>query len=483
MALGEAHLPPGPFQWPIIGNIFQMGDGTRPLYALFADFSKTYGPLFSLKLGSQITIVASSPAAAREILKTHDRSLSGRHVTQAAPIHYPFSVGFSADCGESWKYIRSLWKTELLSLKAVEAQASVREQKVKEMVLFMGSKEGEVVDVGTAMYACVLNVLTNTLFSVDFLDFEGKGIGEEVREGVTEVGELINVVNVSDLFPIVKGLDLQRVGRKRKEALEKVVSVWKSMVEQRRKQRMMMEKKVALKRDFLDLVIDNGFNDGQINQFVTELIVAGTETSISTLEWAMSALMKNQNALHKLQNELETKIDHHKQHTLIKDSHILHLPYLEACIKETLRLHPAGPLLLPHKALETCQVMGFTIPKDSAIFVNMWAIARDPNLWEQPLEFEPQRFLEKEMEFVGSSFEYLPFSAGRRVCLGVTSAIRQISLILASLVHYFEWSLPNGMDFNELDMTEKSLLTLRRKVPLKLVPKVRNPTLFEQLMN
>lgn len=181
----------------------------------------------------------------------------------------------------------------------------------------------------------------------------------------------------------------------------------------------------------------------------------------------------------KLRAELDSKIG---PNNMVRDSDVAHLPYLEACIKEALRLYPPGPLLLPHKALETCHVMGFTVPKGSVVFVNTWAIGRDPKVWDEPMRFEPERFLKNGKDFLGD-FEFLPFSAGRRVCLGVPSAVRQIAYVLGSLVHTFDWTLPKGMEASQIDMSERLLLTMRKKVPLKLIPKVRNPSVFDQIQN
>jgi cytochrome P450 len=186
-------------------------------------------------------------------------------------------------------------------------------------------------------------------------------------------------------------------------------------------------------------------------------------------EWAMAELMKNQDSMHKLRDELEYEIGT----DIVKESHLAHLPYLQACVKETLRLHPPGPLLLPHRALQTCQVMGYTIPKDSLVFVNMWAIGRDSTIWIDPLSFKPERFLDSSLDFKGNNFDYIPFGAGRRICPGQPLATRQVPFIVASLVHSFDWFLPGDMNSTELDMNDHYAVTLKKKQPLKLIPKGR----------
>lgn len=196
---------------------------------------------------------------------------------------------------------------------------------------------------------------------------------------------------------------------------------------------------------------------------------AGTETSASTIEWAIAELTKNPTILSKLRQEIQTIVGHNP----IKESHLPHLPYLQACVKETLRLHPPTPLLLPHKALEPCQLLGYTIPKDCQVMVNAWAIGRDPKTWKDPLNFSPERFLNSNVDFKGNDFELIPFSSGRRICPGVPLATQFLQLIVGTMVQSFEWGLPNGMQPSELVMDEKFGLTLQKEPPLLIVPKAR----------
>uniref|UniRef100_A0A2N9HUN5 Uncharacterized protein n=1 Tax=Fagus sylvatica TaxID=28930 RepID=A0A2N9HUN5_FAGSY len=334
-----------------------------------------------------------------------------------------------------------------------------------ELVSFLGSKEGELVNLADLVYVTVTNMLSNALFSIDFLDFEGQGIGKGLRKLITQEAELGVTVNLSDLYPILGGLDFQGIQKKRKEILGKFITIWENIIKERRKQ----DSAILVQRDFLDALIKDGYTNDQINQLIVELLIAGTDTGSMATEWAMADLMKNQDAMHKLRDELEREIGT----DIVKESHLAHLPYLQACIKETLRLHPPGPLLLPHRALQTCQVMGYTIPKDSQVLVNMWAIGRDSTIWNDPLSFKPERFLDSSLDFKGNHFDYIPFGAGRRICPGQPLATRQVPFIVASLVHSFDWVFPDNMSSTELNMDEKFTITLRKKQPLQLIPKGR----------
>ncbi|XP_030942053.1 probable (S)-N-methylcoclaurine 3'-hydroxylase isozyme 2 [Quercus lobata] len=458
-------LPPGPFAWPIVGNIFQMG---RDLHSILANLARTHGPLMSLRLGTQLNIIASSPAAASEILKTHDRILSGRYVTHASPIINPklnFSIGGAPECNDHWRSLRTICKADLFSAKVLESQKHIREKKVRELVSFLGSKEGEIVNLGGTVYITVTNILSNVIFSMDFLDFDGNGMGKELRKFIDEMAELMITPDLSNLYPILGALDFQGIQKKRDKLIEKFIAIWEDIIKKRQKQ----ESAILVHGDVLDTLIKDGHTNDQINQLIMELLMAGTVSTSIVIEWAMAELMKNQNVMDKLHDELERGIGT----DIVKESHLAHLPYLEACVKETLRLHPLGPLLLPHRALQTCQVMGYTVPKNSQVLVNVWAIGRDPMIWNDPLSFKPERFLDSCLDIKGNNFDYMPFGAGRKICPGQPLAIKQVRFILALLLHSFDWFLPGNMNSTELDMNDHFSLTLRKKQPLQLIPKGR----------
>ena len=163
---------------------------------------------------------------------------------------------------------------------------------------------------------------------------------------------------------------------------------------------------------------------------------------------------------------------------MVEESHIQSLSYLKAVMKETLRLHPILPLLIPHCPSETTVVSNYTIPKGSRVFVNVWAIQRDPNEWENPLEFDPARFMNGKLDFSGSDFRYFPFGSGRRKCPGIAMGERMVMYLLATLLHSFDWKLEEG---EEIEIEEKFGIVLTMKKPLVLIPTPRlsDPTLYQ----
>ncbi|KAK7268392.1 hypothetical protein RIF29_21090 [Crotalaria pallida] len=219
------------------------------------------------------------------------------------------------------------------------------------------------------------------------------------------------------------------------------------------------------------LKLENCLIDSKLTYYLwpssTDLFVAGTDTTSSTLEWAMTELVLNPEIVSKAKKELEETIGKGK---LVEESNITKLPYLQAIIKETFRLHPPVPLLLPRKAERDVEICGFTIPKDAQVMVNVWTIGRDPTLWDNPNLFLPERFIGSEIDIKGRNFELAPFGAGRRICPAVMLGVRMVSMVLGSLINSFDWKLEDGMKLEDVDMDEKFGITLQKTQPLRLVP-------------
>ncbi|VAI45404.1 unnamed protein product [Triticum turgidum subsp. durum] len=209
---------------------------------------------------------------------------------------------------------------------------------------------------------------------------------------------------------------------------------------------------------------------GNIKAVTIDLFGAGTETSADALQWAMSELMRNPRVMQKAQAELRDKLG---GKPTVTEAGLADMTYLKLVVKETLRLHPALPLLVPRECNETCKIMGYDVPKGFVVFVNAWAIGRDPKFWDDPEEFKPERFENSTVDLKGTDFEFIPFGAGRRLCPGLAFGLASIEIVLAVLLYHFDWELPDGMAPSELDMTEEMGITIRRKNDLYLRPTVR----------
>lgn len=197
-----------------------------------------------------------------------------------------------------------------------------------------------------------------------------------------------------------------------------------------------------------------------------DLFIAGTETNSTTVEWALAELLRNPEAMANAKVEINFIVGPNR---FVRDSNLLEFPYLQAVVTETLRLHPPSPFLIPHKAESDAEIFGFFIPGNTQILVNAWAIGRDSSIWENAERFEPERFLGRDIETIGRDFEMIPFGAGRRICPGISLALRIVPLMLASLIYSFEW-FP-GKDkkdvvLKDLDMDETFGLTLHKTNPI-----------------
>lgn len=195
--------------------------------------------------------------------------------------------------------------------------------------------------------------------------------------------------------------------------------------------------------------------------------MAGTDTTASTFQWAMAELLRNPEVLAKARAELEQVIG---KGNPVEESDISRLPYLQAVVKETFRLHPVVPLLLPRRAEADVEIAGFTIPKGAQVMVNAWAIGRDSSTWEDPNEFKPERFLGSEIDVKGRSFELIPFGGGRRICPGLPLALRMLHLMLGTLIHSFDWKLEDGKKPKDIDLEDKFGISLQLARPLRAIP-------------
>ena len=183
--------------------------------------------------------------------------------------------------------------------------------------------------------------------------------------------------------------------------------------------------------------------------------------------WAMAELVRNPRVMKKVQDEIRTCIGS-KQTERLAEEEIDKLQYLKLVVKETLRLHPPAPLLLPRETMSHIKIQGYDIPPKTILVINAWSIGRDPKYWKDPEEFTPERFIDSPVDYRGKSFEFLPFGSGRRICPGMASAIATIELGLLNLLYYFDWSLPE--EKKHMDMEEAGVVTVVKKIPLELIP-------------
>ncbi|RLN12943.1 geraniol 8-hydroxylase-like isoform X1 [Panicum miliaceum] len=460
-------LPPGPRPLPLLGSLHLLGD--QPHRSL-ARLAKIHGPLMSLRLGSVTTVVVSSPEVAREFLQKHDAVFASRSVPDAVgDDHARNSVPWLPH-STRWRALRKIMATELFAPHRLDALQGLRREKVQELVDHVGrlAREGTAVDVGHVAFTTSLNLLSRTMFSCDLTSLDDVG-SKVFQEVVTEIMETVGRPNLSDFFPALAAVDPQRLRRRLARLFARLHKVFDVEVDGRLRER---DAGKPRKNDFLDLLLDAtgggglstaGIDRDTLRSFFTDLFAAGSDTSSSTVEWAMVELLRNPVSMSKLCNELVGVIGSRRT---IEESDIGHLPYLQAVVKETFRLHPPVPLLLPRQAEVATEIMGYIIPKGARVLINVWAMGRDEDIWFEPKKFMPERFLESTIDFRGGDFGLIPFGEGRRICPGMPLATRMVHLVLASLLNKFKWRLPAEVERNGVDMAEKFGVTLKKASPL-----------------
>ncbi|XVF55625.1 hypothetical protein PTKIN_Ptkin06aG0051400 [Pterospermum kingtungense] len=471
-------LPPGPRGWPVVGSIFQLGLG--PPHASFAKLTRKHGPIMTLWLGSMSTVVISSNEVAREMFKNHDVVLAGRKIYEAMKGDFGHEGSLiTSQYGPHWRMLRRLCTTEFFVTSRLDAMRGVRGRCIDRLVQFVadaGANGTNSIDVGRFFFLMAFNLIGNLMFSKDLLDPKSER-GAKFFYHAGKVMELAGKPNVADFLPILRWFDPQGIRRKTQFHVERAFEIAGGFIKERMESVGNGEYE-GQRKDFLDVLLEfrgdgveepSTFSSRTINVIVFEMFTAGTDTTTSTLEWAMTELLHNPRTLRNVQAELRKTLGPDKK---LEEKDIEKLPYLKAVIKETLRLHPPLPFLVPHMAMDSCKMLGYHIPKETQILVNVWAIGRDPKTWENPLEFKPERFLEPNMkvDYKGHHFEFIPFGSGRRICPAVPLAARVLPMALGSLLHSFDWALADGFKPEDLDMTERMGITLRKSVPLKAVP-------------
>ncbi|KAJ6836672.1 geraniol 8-hydroxylase-like isoform X2 [Iris pallida] len=470
------HLPPGPKPLPVIGNLLSLGDNPHRSLAALA---KTYGPVMTLKLGQVTTIVVSSPVLAREVLLKKDQAFCNRSVPDAIHVlrHNELSMAWSPP-NQLWKSLRKIYNTQLFTSQRFDANKDLRKEKVQELVAYLTQQglAGEPVDVGRAVFTTVLNSISSTLCSVDMVSSyseSAQGFRDLMRGIMVEIG----APNVSDFFPTLRWLDLLGNRRRAEKYAARFHEIFDELIDKRLQEEEKRGKDVGatVAKDFLDTLISilvkgdaMELDRPAMKSFLLDVFVAGVDTTTSTVEWAMAELLRNPSSMARARAELAKAFD---KDNVSDESYISKLPYLQAVVKETLRLHPPVPLLLPRSTASPVDLCGYTIPAGTRVLVNCWAIGRDDTVWtDRPEMFVPERFLGMDVDYKGHDFELIPFGAGRRICPGLPLAFRMVHLLLASMLHSFDWKLPNGQCPEDLDLTDKFGITLAMSVPIRAIP-------------
>ncbi|KHN29102.1 cytochrome P450 CYP736A12-like [Glycine soja] len=465
-------LPPGPKGLPILGSLHKLGPNPhRDLHKL----AQKYGPVMHLRLGFVPTIVVSSPKSAELFLKTHDLVFASRprFVADQYISWGQRNLGF-AEYGSYWRNMRKMCTLELLSQSKINSFRRMREEELDLLIKLVreAANDGAAVDLSVKVATLIADMSCRMILGKKYMDQDmcGRGFKAVIQEAM----RLLATPNVGDYIPYIGAIDLQGLTKRFKVLYEIFDDFFEKVIDEH----MESEKGEDKTKDFVDVMLgflgteesEYRIERSNIKAILLDMLAGSMDTSATVIEWTLSELLKNPRVMKKLQMELETVVGMKRK---VGESDLDKLKYLEMVVKESMRLHPVVPLLIPHQSTEDCIVGDFFIPKKSRVIINAWAIMRDPSAWVEAEKFWPERFEGSNIDVRGRDFELIPFGSGRRACPGLQLGLITVRQTVAQLVHCFDWKLPNNMFPDDLDMTEAFGLTMPRANHLHAIPTYR----------
>ncbi|XP_039171935.1 cytochrome P450 81Q32 [Eucalyptus grandis] len=463
------NLPPSPFPTlPIIGHLHLL---KKPLHRSLSWISRRHGPVTLLQFGSRHVLVVSSPAAAEECLAKNDvifanrpRLLAGKH------LGYNYTSLAWSPYGNHWRNLRRIASLEILSTNRLLTLLSIRTSEVRSLLRLLAKSGGQSVNMKSAFFELMLNVMMQMIAGKRYY---GENVGEveearKFREIVTESFRIGGVTNIGDFLPFLRRMGPKRLEEKMTALHKKRDEFMQSLIDESQSSEGDESLEMAAeggKRKTLILVLlslretePEYYKDETVKSLMLVLLLGGTDTSVATMEWAMSAMLNHPEILKKAQAEIDEVVGHDR---IVDESDLPKLSYLHCIMNETMRMYPVGPLLIPHESAEECCVGGYRVPRGTMLLINLFSIQNNPKYWPDAAKFKPERF--EGMEGVRDGYKMMPFGSGRRGCPGENLALRMVGLTLGSLIQCFEW---NRISDELIDMTEGTGLSMPKAQPL-----------------
>ncbi|KAJ3707909.1 hypothetical protein LUZ61_011614 [Rhynchospora tenuis] len=484
---------PSPIALPIIGHLHLIG----PLpHQSFHRLALRFGSLYHLRLGCVKCLVVSSPSLVKSFLKTHEALFSDRPGTPAMRILLYDDSDYSfVRYGPYWRFIKKLCVSQLFGGQTLELLRQIRRDEIQRFLktLFEKSKRVEEVELGTELVRLASNIISRMSIGRQWAETDDELA--ELKMVIEEAEELVGVFDLRHFIWVLRklGFDFQGIGRRAEDVRRRFDQMVDRVLREKEAARQMKrgeedggEGMMKGSKDILELLMDVYDDDkaeirltrDSIKALLLGILAGGTSTTGLTIGWALSELINHPDVLKKLVAEIDTVVGKDR---LVDETDIPRLPYLQAVFKETLRLHPTAPLV-GRQCTQTCTVDGYTVPVGMTVFCNVWALGRDPASWTNPLDFNPERFINedkvREIDVRGQHYQLMPFGTGRRICPGSTLAMLVVQSTLAVMVQCFDWKLSGG---GLVDMAEGPGLTLTRAKPLVCIPVPRLDQLLSSL--
>ncbi|PIA32992.1 hypothetical protein AQUCO_04200027v1 [Aquilegia coerulea] len=463
------NLPPSPPSLPIIGHLHLL---KKPLHRSLANITDKYGPVLYLWFGFRPVLVISTPSAVEDCFtKNNDIVFANRPRLLVGKIGGDnYTTMAWAPYGPNWRNLRRISASEVLSVNRVQSYSDIRFDEVRSIIKRLsghGSKY-QTVEMKSMFFELTLNILMRMIAGKRYYGEHVKDLEEarEFQEIVEETFILSGASNIGDFFPLLNLIGVRGFKKRMMSVIGKKDKAMQELIEERRSLRRSGFKVEEKKKTFIDVLLSlqetepDYYTDKMIRGFTWVMVAAGTDTSVGTMEWAMSLLVNNPQVIKKAQAEIDVQVEKGR---LLNESDINKLPYLHCIINETLRMYPAGPLLVPHESSEDCVVAGFNVPRGTMLLVNMWGIQNDSKLWDEPSRFKPERF--EGLKGTRDGFKFMPFGSGRRGCPGEGLAMRIVPLALGALIQCFDWE---RIGEEMVDMSEGLGITLPKAQPLEV---------------
>ncbi|EXB59546.1 Isoflavone 2'-hydroxylase [Morus notabilis] len=462
------NLPPCPPSLPIIGHLHLL---KIPIHRALYRLSEKYGPVFSLWFGSRRVVVVSSPSAVTECFTKNDVVLANRPpLLMSKHLGYNYTTMASSPYGDHWRNLRSIGAINIFSASRLTTFLGIRRDEIKRLLvkLSRNSMDGFArVELKSMFSEMTFNIIMRTVAGKRYYgdDVTDEDEAARFRKIMKEASAYGGAVNPGDFLPILNLFVKEGYEEKVKRIAKAADSFLQGLIDEHR---IKKESRNTMIGHLLSLEESQPeyYTDQIIKGLIMNLLLAGTDTSSVTLEWAMSNLLNHPHVLKKARAELDAQVG---QRQMVDEPDLSKLSHLQNIISETLRLYPAAPLLVPHYSSDDCTIDGYDVPRDTILLVNAWAIHRDPKLWDDAESFKPERF-ETSSEGGDQDTKMMPFGLGRRACPGAGMAQRVVGLTLASLIQCFEWE---RVSEEEIDMVEGRGVIMPKAVPLEVMCKAR----------